>query len=286
MKIVTDTAANISYEKAIELGIEIAPFKITFMEKTYRDGLDISPNDLYHLYTQFPDEYPVTSQPSVGDFVSVYNKLGAEEILSIHLSSGLSGAFSAATTAAEMLENRNISVIDSKTVGPALGWMVEIAAYGVQHGWSKEYLLSAMNHVYENTMTMVAFNDIKYLLRSGRVSHLKGIIAAILKIKPIIGMNEVDGRYKSLGQGLSMNKVVDKMAELVYTRFGQQQLRLQLMHGDNLAGVALLRNAVNKVINSVEDNLTSVSTVLGAHAGPTVIGLAVIPMNVLADLTK
>jgi DegV family protein with EDD domain len=286
MKILTDTAANISPQKASELGVEVVPFKVTFMDKTYRDGIDINPEDLYTLYTKHPDEYPLTSTPSCGDFVSAYKKLAGDEILSIHLSSGLSGTYSAAHTAAEMMDSQNVTVIDSKTVGPALGWMVEISAYGSRHGWSKARILEAMNRVKENTITMVAFSDVKYLIHSGRVSHLQGIIASILKIKPIIGMNEIDGRYKSLGQGLLMSKVTGKMASLLETRFGTQPIRLQLMHGSNLPGVDQLRTAVTNVMNCIEDKLAPVSTVLGAHAGPTVIGLAAMPMTLMGELTK
>jgi DegV family protein with EDD domain len=286
MKIITDTAANISQQKAAELGVDVIPFKVDFMGRTYRDGVDITPEELYVLYMQHPDEYPLTSTPSSGDFVSAYEKMGDEEVLSIHLSSGLSGVYSAAQAAADMMERKNVTVIDTKTVGPALGWMVEISAYGVRHGWSKEHILEAMNQVKENTITMVAFSDIKYLIHSGRVSHLQGIIASILKIKPIIGMNEVDGRYKSLGQGLLMSKVTQKMAELLEHRFGSQQIRLQLMHGSNLPGVAQLRTAVMGMMNCIEDKLTPVSTVLGAHAGPTVIGLAAMPMALFGKLTS
>ena len=286
IKIVTDTAANISPQRASELGVEVIPFKVTFMEKTYRDGIDINPEDIYKLYTQHPDAYPLTSTPSTGDFLSAYKQFGSEEIISIHLSSGLSGAFAAAHTAAGMAGEREVTVVDSKTVGPALGWMVEIAAYGARHGWPKARILSAMNQVRENTITMVAFSDVKYLIHSGRVSHLQGIIASLLKIKPIIGMNDIDGRYKSLGQGLSMSKVVHKMAELVEARFGSQPIRLQLMHGSNLPGVEQLRMAVTSVMDCIEDQLAPVSTVLGAHAGPTVFGLAAMPGALFGTLTS
>jgi DegV family protein with EDD domain len=285
MKIVTDTAANISPQQAIELGVEVVPFKVTFMDKTYRDGVDITPEALYALYRQHSNEFPLTSTPSAGDFVTAYEALGDEDILSIHLSSGLSGTYSAAYTAAGIVTNPNITVIDSKTVGPALGWMVEMAAYGIQHGWSKQRILDAMMRVKEETITMVAFTDIKYLIHSGRVNHLQAIVAAILKIKPIIGMNEVDGRYKSLGYALLLGKVAHKMAEHVLDRFGSRTIRLQLMHGSNLNGVEHLREAINGMMNCIEDNLVPVSTVLGAHAGPTVFGLAAMPAALFDELT-
>lgn len=284
MKVITDAAANLSPERAAELDVTVVPFQVTFMGKTYRDGVDLQPEDLYRLYTEFPHEFSETSQPSVGDFVEAYERFSGEEILSVHLSSGLSGAYSSAEQAARMVQNKNVTVFDSRTVGPALGWMVEVAAYGVRSGWTKERIIRAMLRVKENTLTMVSFSDMKYLIHSGRISHLKSIFASLLKIKPIIGMNPEDGRYSNLGQEVTVSRAVRKMTALVHERFGDQKIRLQLMHGSNVPGVDLLKNALIEVFHSVEDQLLPVTLVLGAHAGPTVIGLAAAPLAVFEPL--
>ena len=284
MKVVTDAAANLTAEKAAELGVDVVPFQITFMGKTYKDGIDIQPEDLYRMYLENPNEFVATSQPSVGDFVTVYEKCSDEDILSVHLSSGLSGAYSSAEHAARMVANPNITVIDSLTVGPALGWMVETAAHGIKLNWSKERILAAMQQVKANTITMVSFSDLKYLIHSGRINHLKSIFASILKIKPIIGMNDEDGRYSNVGQEMTVNRALRKMVSKVHERFGDQKLRIQLMHGSNLPGVELLRGVVHEMLNAVEDRLVPVTLVLGAHAGPTVIGLAAMPQAIIDKL--
>ena len=284
MNVVTDAAANLTPERAAELGVKVVPFQVTFNGQTYRDGVDIQPGDLYRMYDEFPNEYPETSQPSVGDLFKAYQEAEHEHILSLHLSSGLSGAYSSAEHAARMTPEKQVTVIDSRTVGPALGWMVEAAAIGVQRGWPFERILEAIQLVKENTLTMVAFTDMKYLIHSGRVSHLKSIIASMLRIKPIIGMNAEDGRYSSLGQEMTMQRLVRKMAGLVHNRFGEQKLRLQLMYGNNMAGADQLREALHNVVTSVEDKVVPVTLVLGAHAGPTVFGLAAAPQAVFDRL--
>lgn len=222
----------------------------------------------------------------MGDFVEVYEKYKDEEIISIQLSSGLSGAYSSAEHAARMLPDRNVTVVDSKMVGPALGWMVEIAAYGVRRGWTKDRILEAMKRVKDNTITIVSFSDIRHLVHSGRINHLKGFMASLLKIKPIIGMNPEDGRYSNVGQELTMSRVVRKMVDVVHQKFGDQKIRLQLMHGNNMPGIELLKLAIDGVLNSVEEKLVPVTLVLGAHAGPTVIGLAAMPQAVLDSLMQ
>jgi DegV family protein with EDD domain len=98
MKLVTDAAANLSAEMAAELGVEVVPFQVTFMGKTYKDGVDLLPEDLYQMYLAHPDEFVTTSQPSVGDYVEVFKKYNSEEILSVNLSSGLSGSYSSPNT--------------------------------------------------------------------------------------------------------------------------------------------------------------------------------------------
>jgi DegV family protein with EDD domain len=286
MKIITDAAANLTPEKVVELGVEVIPFQVTFMGVTYRDGIDLQPQDLYRLYSENPEEFASTSQPSVGDFKEAYENSADSEILSILLSSGLSGAYSAAEQAAHMVTGKVVTVVDSKMVGPALGWMVEAAAHGAKAGWTKERILDAMERVKQNTITMVAFSDIRYLIHSGRISHLKGIIASVLHLKPVIGMNEVDGRYATIGQERTVSRAVRKMAEVVHQKFGDQRLRLQLMHGSNLSGVEQLRTAVSSVVNTMEEKLVPVTLVLGAHAGPTVIGLAAGPGSVFEDILK
>jgi DegV family protein with EDD domain len=279
MKIFTDAAANLTPERAAELGIEVIPFQVTFMGKTYRDGIDLQPQDLYRMYAENPDEFASTSQPSAGDFKIAYENAESDEILSIHLSSGLSGTYSSAVQAAQMVTPKKVTVIDTKMVGPALGWMVELAAHGAKAGWTKERILEAMEKLKANTITMVTFSDIRYLIHSGRVSHLKGIIASVLHLKPVIGMNEVDGRYATVGQEMTVRRAMSKMVEVVHHKFGDQRLRLQLMHGSNLAGVDQLRAAVNGVLDAVEEKLVPVTLVLGAHAGPTVVGLAAAPRS-------
>jgi len=284
MRVITDASANLTSEKAAELGVKMVPFQVTFMGKTYKDGVDIHPEDLYRMYLENPNEFVTTSQPSTGDIVAAYEACGNEEIISIHLSSGLSGAYASAEQAARMVTNPNITVIDSFTVGPALGWMVEVAAIGSKSGWSKERILATVQKVKENTITMVTFSDLKYLIHSGRVSHLKSIIASVLKIKPIIGMNDEDGRYRNVGQEITSKRAVHLMVKKVHERFGDQKLRVQLMHGSNLPGVELLRAAVHEILNAVEDPLVPVTLVLGAHAGPTVIGLAATPQSIFENL--
>jgi DegV family protein with EDD domain len=284
MKIITDTAANLGPEKARELGVEVVPFCVTFMGKTYRDDTEISPEELYHLFSENPGQFPTTSQPSVGDFVAFYQKFQGEEIISVQVSSGLSGTYSAAITAAQMVPDGKISVVDSKTLGPAQGWMVELAARGAKLGWTMERTLKAVQRLRENSLTLFTIGDLKYLIHGGRIDHLHSLIGSLLKIKPVIGMNDEDGRYKTFSQEMTMSRAMRKIAEIIANRFGKQKMRVQPAHGNNQAGIELLRVAFSDMLDCIEDKVLSITPVLGAHTGPTLVGAAAMPVSIYEEL--
>ena len=284
MKVITDTAANLGPEKARELGVEVVPFHVNFMGKTYRDDTEISPEELYRLFSDNPGEFPTTSQPSVGDFVAFFQKFQGEEILSVQVSSGLSGTYSAAMTAAGLVPDSKISVVDSKTLGPVQGWMVEVAARGAKLGWGVERTLKAVQRLRENSLTLFTIGDLKYLIHGGRIDHLHSLIGSLLKIKPVIGMNDEDGRYKTFSQEMTMSRAMRKIAEIIGSRFGKQKLRVQPAHGNNQPGIELLRVAVSDMLDCIEDKVLSITPVLGAHTGPTLVGEAAMPVTLYEEL--
>ncbi len=105
-----------------------------------------------------------------------------------------------------------------------------------------------------------------------------------LKIKPVIGMNDEDGRYKTFSQEMTMSRAMRKMAEMIATCFGKQKLLVQLAHGNNLPGIELLRVALSDMLDCIEDKLLAVTPVLGAHTGPSLVGVAAVPAAVYEEL--
>ena len=144
MQIVTDSGTDIglSPEEAAELNIHVVPLKVTLDGKTYREGIDIQQEEFYKLLEN-TDELPVTTQPSPGDFADLYRELAKTDpdILSIHMSSGLSGTHNSAVLAAEMVPEANITLVDTKTLSAAAGWQVVAAAKAAKAGWKVENIL-------------------------------------------------------------------------------------------------------------------------------------------------
>ena len=150
MQIVTDSGTDLSLspEQLKDLPVQIVPLVVTLDEHSYREGVDIHPDEFYRLLSE-TDSLPVTSQPSAGAFAEVYRKLAASDpdILSIHISSGLSGTINAARAGAEQVPEAKVTFVDTKTLSAAAGWQVEAALQGVQAGWSVEQILSRMKRI-------------------------------------------------------------------------------------------------------------------------------------------
>ena len=127
----------------------------------------------------------------------MYSKLAQTDpdILSIHVSSGLSGTINAARLGAKLVPEANVTFYDTRTLSGALGWHVEAAARAVQAGWDLARILAALASITAATETLYTLATLKYLIHGGRISHLSGLVGSLLEIKPIIGVEKVGGTY-------------------------------------------------------------------------------------------
>ncbi len=288
MQIVTDSGTDVSMspEQMKELHINVVPLNITLDGKTYRDGVDIKPEEFYPLLEKSKG-LPKTSQPSPGDFVNLYRKLAKEdpEILSIHMSSGLSGTINAARVAAGMVPEANITHVDTKTLSVASGWQVEAAARAIKKGWPKEKILDLLKRIGDATEIVYTLKELKYLIHGGRISHIKGLIASVLNIKPFIGVEKERGTYIQLGQAITFERAITGVADLISKKYQPgSALRVQVMHTFNPEGAALLRDMIDKIFKCTWLPTGSISVALGAHPGPSMVGVVYAPSGLFDEI--
>jgi DegV family protein with EDD domain len=277
MQIVTDSAADLSADQLKELHIHTVPLSIELDGKTYRSGIDLQPAEFYSLLSQ-TESFPTTSQPSPGDFAALYRQLALTDpdILSIHISSGLSGTLNAARAGASMVPEAHVTFFDSMTLSSPLGWMVQTAAYALQNNWPIEQILSQLHQMQAKTQGLFTLDNLKYLIHGGRISHLKGLVASMLKIRPVIGPEKTHGIYATFGQEMTWKRALNKIPEVVGSMFAEgQRIRVQLLHGQNPEGVEFLRQAISRKFICQFDPVAVVAPVLGAHTGPSLVGLGV-----------
>jgi DegV family protein with EDD domain len=281
MKIVTDRGCDLTPVQMEGLEIHFAPMRMTLDGQTYNSGEDITPEDFYALMTQ-SEGFPTTSQATAGDFADIYRRLAAQndEILSVHISSGLSGTLDSARAGADMVPEAKVTFWDTKTLGCPEGWQVEMAARGLQAGWPVERVLSLLDQVRKDTLEMFTLDTLKYLIHGGRISHMRGLLGSLLRIRPVITVDLESGKYVSLAQERTMKKAVEKMIELAQETYAAgSELRVQLMHGNNPEVLAFMKEKIESVFRCHWLPSVSVAPVLGAHTGPSVVAFALAPVE-------
>ncbi len=286
MQIVTDSGTDVLLEHVVELDIHVIPLIVTLDGKSYRENVDIQPGEFYRLLAA-TDSLPTTSQPSAGDFAEIYRRLAATDpdILSIHMTSGLSGTFNAAQAGAELVPEAKITVVDTKTLSSAAGWQVEAAARAVKAGWSKEQILPLLERIGAASDSIYTLKELKYLIHGGRISHMKGLIASMLNIKPLIGVEKVGGTYVQLGQVRTFKRAIKGLVDLIAKQHAPgSRLRVQVLHSYNPEGAAKLREQIDQCFDCTWRPVGPMSLVLGAHTGPSMIGVAYAPLTAFADV--
>jgi DegV family protein with EDD domain len=230
---------------------------------------------------------PITSQPSAGEFADTYRRLASTDpdILSIHVTSGLSGTFNAAQAGAALVPEANVTVVDTKTLSGAAGWQVEAAARGAQAGWSLEKILASMKSIGDASDSIYTLKELKYLIHGGRISHMKGLVASILNIKPLIGVEKEGGTYVQLGQVRSFKKAIKGLANLISKQHPPASaLRVQVLHAHNPEGAEMLRTELDQRFECTWLPVGPMSLVLGAHTGPSMVGVAYASQSALEGI--
>jgi DegV family protein with EDD domain len=289
MQIVTDTGMDMYLPPELmpEIPIHVVPHTITLEGKSYRSGEDLRPEELQQKLMA-TDSFPTTSTPSSGEFAAIFKKLAAggdREILSINMSSGLSATYSAAVTGAGMAPEANVTVIDTKTLCAVQGWQVAAAARALKAGWSKEQMIALIKRIGEASESIYTLDELKYLIHGGRISHMRGLIASMLRIRPLIGVEKFGGTYAQMGMARTFDKALHGLVDMM-TKFHKpgSDLRVQVLHSYNEKAVLALREMIAPVFNCTFMPINYMSPALAAHTGPTMVGVAFAAQEVFEGL--
>jgi DegV family protein with EDD domain len=281
MQIVTDSGFDLAPAQQDGVNLNTLPLKITLSNVTYRSGIDIQPEEFYESLANTKD-MPSTSTPSPGEFLEIYQKVAPEDpdILSIHISSGLSGTFNSARNAASQIKDANITLVDTRTLSVEMGWQIEAAIRGVKAGWSVEKILDLMTQVRQQTEIVFTLPDLSYLIHGGRISHLKGLLASLLGIKPLIRVDKTHGKYEDIDKARTFKRAIEAIPANIVKKFPEgTPLRCQIGHAGNPEAADQLRGAVEKLFQCEWLPDCSISPVLGAHTGRGLVGIVFAPVK-------
>jgi DegV family protein with EDD domain len=282
MQIVSDSGCDLSPEQLEGIEVHFAPLRITLDEVTYTNGVDITSQEFYELLSK-TESCPTTSQPSAGEFADIYRRLAKTdpEIFSIHISSGLSGTLNAAKAGAQMVPEAKVTFFDTKTLSCPAGWQVEAAARAFKAGISKERVMTFLENIGAHSEGIFTLPTLKYLIHGGRISHLKGLMASLLNIKPVIGVEKQHGTYITLGQEITFKRAVNKLVNILQDWYQPgKALRIQLLHTNNLQGVEALGESLKNLFEITWLPVCTIAPVLGAHTGPGLVGMSVSPADI------
>jgi DegV family protein with EDD domain len=285
MKIVTDCAADLPSEELESLDITQAPLYIQFPEGEVNSA-DISADEFYNRLEAMRPAIPSTAQPSSGSFSEIYRKVAdaSKNILSIHISSGLSGTINSARMGAEHLKEAVVNVFDSMTLSGGERFQVLVAARAVKAGWNLKSILERLEMIREKTEVIYTLDTLEYLARGGRIGRVQALMGSALKIKPIIRVDHKDGKYTTVAKGRTVSQNLATIVEHIADMYGSIPLWATVLHGRFAEGADSLAKSMNERLNIKKIEILRISPVLGVHTGPGIVGTAVMPMELVEDL--
>ncbi len=273
--ILTDSGSDVPLHLVKEFNIFVLPLQVNFKDGSYRDGIDI---DAETVYRRLPTEVPTTSLPTGEDIEACFQSIveqGYTHILGITISSGLSGThnlirLSAADAPLPMV------VLDTKNIGIGSGISVIKAAELVRSGLPFEEVIKLTEKAVLSTKTFFVLSTLEYLQKGGRIGKVQAIMGTTFDIKPIISCNE-DGIYVTVAKARGRKQSLRKCVELA-VEYAQQEtnLRVALGHADAIEECTALKDdlvAALQLTNEVY--IGPISSALGVHVGPGLIGVCV-----------
>jgi len=273
--LVTDSTSDLTQHLIEKWNIFVMPLKVIFGKKQFLDG-QLTPEDFYSRLA-VAQELPKTSQPCPEEFTSLYQKAleKYDEVISIHISSGLSGTLNAAHTAMEKFRDR-IHLVDSRSISLGIAQQVLIAAQGISEGLDAQAVLARIGKAREKIETIFTLDTMEYLQKGGRIGKTQGLLGSLLNIKPIIRVNP-EGIYVPAGKTRSRDKALSRIVKIVEDAAqGRTVKMLAVAHGAAHDAGRQLQEKLEKSLQVKTSLFTQVGPVIGVHTGPGTIGASVV----------
>ncbi|MGE7713918.1 DegV family protein [Priestia megaterium] len=271
IKVVTDSTIDLTLEEAEKYGIEMIPLCINIDNETYLDRVELTPTDFIEKMKN-SKELPKSSQPAIGSFVEVYERLVSEgyDVISIHMTGGMSGTVRAAESAAQMVEG-NITVVDSMYITKALSFQVFEAVKMIEDGHTVEEIITRLEEVRQNTNLFVVVDTLENLVKGGRIGRGKGLIGSLLNIKPIASL--ADGVYTPVAKVRSHSQIVKFLTKQFEEHTQGKSIKgVGLVHADGFGLASKLKESIVKARGYTQFSIEDTTPIISTHTGIGAIG--------------
>ncbi|WP_114495758.1 DegV family protein [Fontibacillus phaseoli] len=283
--IVADSTADVPKAMVEEYGIHIVPMRLSFGEESFVEGIDITVEEFYDKLTK-SKELPTTSQTSPSQYVEVYRNLMQEHpgtpIVSLHISSGMSGTYQSALLAKSMLEEEegvdaDITVIDSLCATYGFGLQVVLAARMAKQGISPGEIKAEVERVGKERRLYFLVDVLEYLQKGGRIRKSAAIVGSLLNIKPILSVDQ-EGIIYPVDKVRGQKKAVSKVIELFLNDLGDRKdVNIAVCDAVNPEGAEEMIRLMSEHFTLHEVVRTSIGAVVGTHVGPGTVAVFVWP---------
>lgn len=272
--VVVDSTAYIPQDWVKKYHLTVIPLVVIWGKEELRDDVDITAHEFF-IRLQTADTMPSTSQPTPDAFQKVYQELFSQgyDILSVHISSKLSGTINSAEQAKKMLPDANIEIVDSLSTIMGCGWPAVIAARAAQAGKDLEECKKIAENTREHIYTVFAVDTLEFLHRGGRIGGAQHLVGTALNLKPILELQ--NGSIESLEKVRTRKKSLNRLAELVVEKIGSQQpVYMGIAHANAEPEAKQLLEAIKEKITIKESAVTYVSPAIGTHTGPGTVAVS------------
>ncbi|MFC2008744.1 DegV family protein [Chloroflexota bacterium] len=271
----TDSTADLPQSVVAQLGITVVPLHVFFGDEAYEDGVTISKDEFYQKLTAPGALTPTTSAPSAGAFAAAYELAGhdADGVVSIHLSSELSGTHASALVGrSQSVVSSRVEVVDSGTVSAALGLLVIEAATMAREGASVAEIVEVVRDCIPHTWFFGALGTLEYLRRGGRIGRAAAFLGSMLQVKPIIGFH--DGAIYPIERARGRARALERVRRLI-ADYGSMA-RVAVGHTTDEDGMRSVEDFVKEYAPDLPIGHFQCGATIGAYLGPDAFGLALI----------
>ena len=278
--LVTDSTSDLPQEMIDKYQIHVVPLNIHFGENQYLDKLTLKPDQFFRLI-ESEKNFPTTSQPAETSFINLYSHLAThyDSIISVHISGKFSGTLQNSNRAAEKIRKetgKKIAILDSMHVSGSLGLLTLRIAHAIESGMSQDEIVDKFPKWRENTRIYVSVKNLKYMVRGGRVSASRGLIAKIMNVKPIISMDAEGGSSlfdKAFSQRSNMKKVMGHIRQFLENK----ELRNYIvLHAEGEETAGWYAEKISELTGREPLSVLNISPVIGLSAGKGTAAVALI----------
>lgn len=266
-RVVTDSTSDVPDVWRERYGIEVVPLRVLFGDESFRDRLELT-TDQFFARLRRADRLPTTSAPSPGDFAAVYQRLSREcdGVISIHISSALSGTIEAARVGAQAIDGFPVHVVDSRCLTVCVAFLCRVAA----EASSLEEAVQRVKERVPKQRILALLDTLRYLEMGGRIGRARALLGTVLDLKPILGM--ADGQVQPVDRVRTRVKAIRRLGELLRRDLPLEHLAV--MHAQARGDAERLRAELAPELPDLEVEIGEIGAVLGTHVGPGAVGMA------------